>query len=153
MWKYVQATGDFFQDGTYVETGYSGKVPDGKNRPDMECVVNVGPIPRGSYSIGAVRSNPTVLTLPLTASDPNYCNPPRSGFLIHGGNSSGTSSTGCIILTKQTRQRIADSGDKDVTVVRDSVLSARVKRRRYALPGADRPTTEVPEDLRIRRRK
>jgi Protein of unknown function (DUF2778) len=126
MWKYVQSTGDLFLNGQYMETGYSGAVPDGKNKPDMECVKNVGPIPRGYYLIGTARTNPTPFTLPLKADNPQYCTPGRSGFLIHGDNSTGTASHGCIILSKGIRRTIAESNDKRLLVVRDSVESQRV---------------------------
>lgn len=126
MWKYVQSTGDLFLDGQYMETGYSGALPDGKNNPDKECVKNVGPIPRGYYSIGPLVAKPTPVTLRLTADNPNYCTPARSGFLIHGDNSTHTASQGCIILSRGMRQTIADSADKRLLVVRDSVESKRV---------------------------
>jgi hypothetical protein len=125
MWKYVQSTGDLFSNSKYMETGYSGAVPDGKNKPDMECVQNVGPIPRGYYSIGDPRTNPTPFTLPLTAENLNYCTPARSGFLIHGDNTTGTASHGCIILSKAMRRTISESDDKRLLVVRDSIESQR----------------------------
>jgi hypothetical protein len=133
MWTYVQLSGDLFKGNAYIETGYSGKVPEGKNDPSKECVKNVGPIPRGLYDIGPEKSSPSPVTLVLSADDPRYCNPPRDGFLIHGDNSTGTASTGCIILSRKTRERIRDSGDDRLKVVRDSVRVSRIKRRRYAV--------------------
>jgi len=129
MWKYVQSTGEIFKGSTFVEKGYSGKVPEGKNNPDKECVRDVGPIPRGSYTIGKERSKPTPVTLPLTPDDPNYCSPPRSGFLIHGDNSTGTASVGCIILSRKTREAIRDSDDDRLRVVGESVLTRRRAHR------------------------
>lgn len=131
MWKYVQATGQMFLDQSLVDTGYSGS-KTGKNNPAKECEKNVGPIPRGYYSIGSEVSEPTVVTLPLSPNNPNYCSPPRDGFLIHGDNSSGTASTGCIVLKRTTRERIRDSGDTRLRVVATSVLTQRVKVRRRA---------------------
>jgi len=128
MWVYVQSTGDLFHNTQFIETGYSGAVPDGKNNPDKECVINVGPIPRGYYSIGKAVSKPTVVTLPLDADDPHYCSPPRDGFLIHGGNASGTASSGCIIMSLPTRKLVDASEDKRLRVVRDSVRKRRKKR-------------------------
>jgi len=133
MWTYVQSSGDLFRGNEYIETGYSGKVPEGKNNPSKECVKNVGPIPRGSYDIGPEKASPSPVTLVLAADDPNYCNPPRDGFLIHGDNSTGTASTGCIILSRRTRERIRDSADDRLKVVRDSVRVSRIKRRKYAV--------------------
>ena len=132
MWIYVQRTGDFFQNSTYIETGYSGKLPEGKNDPAKECVRDIGPIPRGYYTINAAVNSPTVVSLPLVPDTPNYCQPPRSGFLIHGDNSTGTASTGCIILTRSTRERVTGSNDKRLRVVADSVRSERVSGKRYA---------------------
>ena len=132
MWVYVQSSGDLFRNSTYIETGYSGAVPDGKNDPSKECQRNVGPIPRGWYTIQAEQSTPTPVALPLVADDPNYCTPARSGFLIHGDNSTGTASTGCIILSRKNRELIRDGDDRRLRVVRDSVNSAKVKRRYFA---------------------
>lgn len=132
MWLYVQKTGDFFLNSTYVETGYSGADPDGKNDPTKECVRNIGPIPRGYYTIGAAVDSPTAVSLPLGADNPSYCSPPRSGFLIHGDNSTGTASQGCIILSRTTRERVNNSTDKRLRVVRDSIHVRNIKRRRYA---------------------
>lgn len=130
MWMYVQSSGDLFHNTNYVETGYSGADPEGKNQPDKECQNSVGPIPRGWYDILPERkeNKPTVVTLPLKADNPNYCTPPRSGFLIHGDNKTGTASTGCIIMSRKTREQVRDSGDARLRVVRDSVKSKNVKR-------------------------
>jgi hypothetical protein len=128
MWQYVQKTGVLSRDGTYVDTGYSGSGV-GKNNPSKECESNVGPIPRGQYTIGAEIAQPTVVTLPLAAANPNYCNPPRSGFLIHGDNTTGTASTGCIVLRKTTRERIRDSGDNQLTVIDTVVRKPRRKKK------------------------
>lgn len=128
MWKYVQETGQMFQNTTLIDAGYSGSKV-GKNNPAMECEKNVGPIPRGYYTIQGQVSKPTAVTLPLSADDPDYCKPPRDGFLIHGDNSSGTASTGCIVLKRSTRERIRDSGDTRLQVVATSVLTRRRKVR------------------------
>lgn len=135
MWTYVQRTGDFFLGSTYVETGYSGATPAGKNDPSKECVRNVGPIPRGYYTISGSVSSPTPITLVLVADNPNYCNPPRSGFLVHGDNSTGTASQGCIILSRGVRERISSSNDTRLRVVE---MSARVREIRLRIYAVDR---------------
>jgi hypothetical protein len=132
MWIYIQSSGDFFRNGSYIETGYSGKLPDGRNNPSKECVINVGPIPCGYYQIMPDTSSPSPMSLPLNARDPNYCKPARSGFLIHGDKSTGDASTGCIILSPSTRRIVRDSDDKLLRVVRDSVRSQMIKSRTYA---------------------
>lgn len=136
MWTYVQSNGDFFFNNEYIETGYSGKDPEGKNKPDKECDKDVGPIPRGYFTIGAEKQTPTPVTLMLTPENPNYCNPKRDNFLIHGDNiaSPGTASIGCIILARKTRERVRDSVDKKMRVVKVSTFSKLVKQRIYAKP-------------------
>jgi hypothetical protein len=129
MWKYVQSTGDIYRNDVYVDTGYSGSGA-GRNNPSQECVIEVGPIPAGYYTIGSEVEKPTPVTLPLSADDPNYCNPPRSGFLIHGDNQSGNASTGCVVLKRSTRETIRDSGDSRLRVVSNTMLSARAARTR-----------------------
>jgi len=128
MWKYVQTTGEMFQNGNLVDRGYSG-TGAGRDNPSMECEINVGPIPRGYYNINPAVDHPRTgpVTMPLTPSDPNYCKPPRTGFMIHGDNSTGNASTGCIILKRSTRERIRDSGDKSLQVVATTRLSSRRK--------------------------
>ena len=49
-WTYAQRTGDLQQDGKQVSAGYSG-ANEGKNNPAMEDVPDVGPIPRGDWTI------------------------------------------------------------------------------------------------------
>lgn len=135
MWKYDQTTGDFYINNEYVETGYSGKKPDGYNNPNKECDKNIGPIPRGFYTIEERVDSPTAVTLPLKPDSPNYCSPKRDGFLIHGDSVSnpGTASTGCIILSKSTRDRVSKSADKRLQVVRNSVRGESLFQRIYAI--------------------
>lgn len=134
MWKYVQSTGDFFLDADYIESGYSGAGPDGKNKPEKECEKNIGPIPKGWYNIGDEINKPSPVALPLTADKPNYCNPARSGFLIHGDNSTSTASTGCIILSRKTREKIRDSDDSRLQVVNSSKYVKNITIRKFAKP-------------------
>jgi hypothetical protein len=132
MWKYVQSSGDLFKDADYIETGYSGANPEGKNQPDKECQKNVGPIPRGWYRILGPKDKPTAVTLPLKPDDPDHCRPRRTGFLIHGDNETGTASRGCIILSRRTREKIRDSGDVRLQVVRQSSATETIARRSFA---------------------
>lgn len=120
MWVYSQSSGKLTRDGALIATGYSGSV-DGKNDPAKQTVPNVGPIPRGSYTIG----DPVLFTavhgpfvMPLT---PNLHTQMfgRSGFLIHGDSvvEPGTASQGCIILSRPVRDAIAKSGDRNLLVI------------------------------------
>lgn len=132
MWTYVQRTGDFFRDGKYIQTGYSGRVPDGKNDPSKECEKNVGPIPRGYFKIGLERQTPTVISFPLEADNPAYCTPRRDGFLIHGDNSTSTASTGCIILSRTVRELIKSTDDRRLRVVENSTHVQSITNRLIA---------------------
>lgn len=105
--------------GKVEGTGYSGK-GEGVDNPDKEDVPNVGPIPRGEWSIGDPyddkKKGPVVLPLKPVGHDAHK----RTGFLIHGDNKemNKTASNGCIILSKVLRERIAKSGVKKLVVER-----------------------------------
>lgn len=120
MWSYVSASGNLSQDGTFVGTGYSGRGP-GLNNPDQENVSNVGPVPRGNYTIGNFFDDPggkgpIVSDLTPDAATNVFG---RSGFMIHGDNAAAnhSASHGCIILAHALRQRISDSADTALEVV------------------------------------
>lgn len=119
MWTYEQATGRLLQDGERIAIGYSG-AGEGKNNADMQDVHNVGPIPRGKYSIGepcdTMTHGPYVLRLTPDA-DNDMCG--RSGFLIHGDSvvHPGTASEGCIIVGRLIRGKIWSSGDRELEVI------------------------------------
>ncbi len=117
MWRYSQSTGQLYQDDVLVATGYSGKGV-GRNCCTMQSVHNVGPIPRGLYSISdpfdTTEHGPFVLRL---TPDPGNEMFGRAGFLIHGDNATHDASEGCVIQTRTVRQRIAVSGDKKLEVV------------------------------------
>jgi hypothetical protein len=120
MWTYSQGTGKLFDPaGVHVATGYSGK-GKGKNNCDMQHVKNVGPIPRGLYTIGQAYNSQKVgpFALPLTP-DPSNEMFGRSAFLCHGESSKnpGNASEGCIILKRSIRNLIWDSGDRVLLVV------------------------------------
>ena len=63
-WVWKQSTGELFLRGSPVTTpfatGYAG-YGEGRNNPDMQCVQDIGPIPRGGYTMGLAP-----LSLPLT---------------------------------------------------------------------------------------
>jgi hypothetical protein len=109
---YEQATGRIFihESGSndLLATGYSGSDTDGgKNNPHAQCVQDIGPIPRGLYTIGSPFAGPSPFSLRLTPSPTNeMCG--RDGFLIHGDaiSAPGTASHGCIILERPIRERI-----------------------------------------------
>lgn len=91
---------------------------DYKDDPAMNSIINKGPLPRGKYLISdPIRKHPTAgfYFLRLTPhADNKMCG--RSRFLIHGGNSNGTASKGCIILNIRFRREIVKSDDKELVV-------------------------------------
>jgi len=120
MWTYEQLTGRLLNDaGEVVAIGYSGN-GEGKNNPHMESVHDAGPIPCGVYDIESPRDTtthgPFVMPLNQEISNTMYG---RAGFLIHGDSvhAPGTASQGCIILARDIRQKIWESGDRSITVV------------------------------------
>ena len=86
--------------------GYSGRGA-GLNNPAAQNQRNVGPIPRGDYTVGAPTRRRGPMTLPLTP-DPGNDMQGRSGFLVHGDNpaQNNTASEGCIILPPACRNGI-----------------------------------------------
>ncbi|MDO9710743.1 tlde1 domain-containing protein [Paracraurococcus lichenis] len=122
-YTYEQATGRLLLteggQNDLIATGYSGSEEHGgKNNPKAQCLQDVGPLPRGSYTIGAPRPGPSPFSLPLTPDPANdMCG--RSAFLIHGDSIArpGTASHGCIILDRAARERIAASGIDRLVVV------------------------------------
>ena len=118
-WLYEQESGALSHNVELIATGYSG-ADDGKNNPAMQKIHNKGPIPIGAYTIGAPRNTMThgPFVLPLTPDDENEMFG-RSGFLIHGDSvvHPGTASEGCIILSRQIREQIWNSGDRELEVV------------------------------------
>jgi hypothetical protein len=115
-WTYSQKTGTLTHDGQFEGTGYSG-TNYGKNNPDAQQIQGIGPVPQGSYTIGAAYDDehlgPCVMHL-----DPNEGTEEfgRSAFRIHGDNVNHDASHGCVILGPSIRHLIADSGDTDFVV-------------------------------------
>jgi len=86
----------------------------------MQDVRNVGPLPRGFYTIGAWSMDPRPGELaklgPVTAElDPDPGNETfgRSGFFIHGPEFS----EGCIVLPHGVRVQLATSSDRRLQVI------------------------------------
>ena len=121
MWTYKQSTGEMVNaDGKTVAIGYSGHL-QGKNNPDLQGQHDVGPIPRGLWTIlgppvDTTSHGPFVLHL-HPDSDTNCFG--RSGFLIHGDSvvHPGLASLGCIILLRAAREQIWQSTDHRLQVV------------------------------------
>src|SRR6185503_12812435 len=117
-WVYSQSTGqlshvDASGKVTAVVTGYSGNGA-GLNNPAYEQVRNVGPLPRGEWTIGAPFNSLNVgpYALPLTPR-PGTNTYGRDLFRIHGDNARGnfSASDGCLVFDRRTREQIWLSGD------------------------------------------
>lgn len=122
-WTYSQKSGELNQDGTKVATAYSG-AGAGKNNPDMQHMHNVGPIPQGDWTItgppqDTTTHGPYVLRLTPASETETFG---RSGFLMHGDSNDhpGTASQGCIIAPRSVREKVWNSGDRDLKVVAEN---------------------------------
>ena len=111
FWSYIQKTGEVIDpNGTLFDSdSYSGH-GEGLNNPDMENVPNIGPIPAGVYEIGRAHYpedhlGPIALRLYAFQTNNMYG---RFGFFWHGDNAfmNHTASNGCIISSRNTRQRV-----------------------------------------------
>jgi len=119
-WKYSQNLGILWHNDVVITNiGYSGHGA-GKNNSTMQTIANVGPIPQGTWSIGAPHWNPhtKAYTMNLTPA-PGTNTFGRTLFRIHGDsqNHPGQASDGCIVLPIVFRQRIWNSGDHELQVI------------------------------------
>ena len=120
MWVYEQVSGKLFaRCGALLAQGYSGNGV-GKNNPSMQAIKGVGPIPIGTYTIQAPQDNTGhgPFAMRLTQDDTNQMFG-RSGFMMHGDNihAPGTASEGCIIMPRDARERVWNSGDNRLEVI------------------------------------
>ena len=120
MWQYSQGSGELKRDGETRGHGYAGAGP-GKNNPLFERLKNIGPIPRGLWTIMAPIDSETVgpFALPLRPRKETITHV-RSNFLVHGDSKTkpGEASRGCIILSRKLREEIWNSKDRILKVVR-----------------------------------
>lgn len=120
-WGYVQRSGSIRDpSGVKRAIGYSGHGL-GLNNPYLQDAHAVGPIPVGSYDIGAPQSpvgHLGPLAMPLIPAKGNAMHG-RSAFFIHGDNQKmdHTASDGCIILPPDVRRMIAESSDRLLIVI------------------------------------
>lgn len=120
MWTYQISTGRMIDDlGEVIGVGYSGQ-PQHRNDVTAVALPFLGPIPQGLYRIeppvNTKTHGPFVLWL-----DPDPANEMfgRIAFGIHGDSvtSPGSASEGCIIQSRDVREKIWSSGDHDLKVV------------------------------------
>jgi hypothetical protein len=121
MFLFEVSAGEFLSDGELLsKDAYAGNGL-GYNNPEMENVPNVGPLPRGMYTMVRIYDDPE--TGPFTielAPDPEDKMFGRSLFRIHGVNPERPrgSSKGCICLEPESlRITVFNSGDHRLMVV------------------------------------
>lgn len=116
-WAYRQSDGQLTLDGEFKGYGYSG-TGEGRNNGDMQAVPNVGPIPKGTYTIGPWYNDehlgPCVMHLDPTPDTNTFG---RIAFRIHGDNKNHDASHGCIALGPSLRWPIAHSEDRELSVI------------------------------------
>jgi hypothetical protein len=118
-WKYSQKTGNLSHNGKSVGFGYAG-FGEGVNNPKAQDIPNIGPIPRGLYSIGVAFTHPKAGPMTMRLTPMKGTNTfGRDGFLIHGDNMSmnRTASNGCVIQNIKIRASIAVSNNRTLEVV------------------------------------
>jgi hypothetical protein len=124
-WEYSQSTGKLRShtaplEVTDIGTGYSGS-GSGLNNQAMQNKPFVGPIPQGYYDIGpqynSPNTGPSVMDLTPWGSTNTFG---RNNFQIHGDNACGcnSASQGCIVVGPQIRNKIANSGDTLLRVIK-----------------------------------
>jgi len=120
-WTYSQSTGVLTRDRKPFAKGYSGKgrtLAEGRNNPALEAVRGVGPIPKGKWLMtglyDSARVGPKTIILEPQGHDAHG----RLHFRIHGDNTAGDASRGCIIIGGgAVREYIWDSKDRALEVV------------------------------------
>ena len=128
---YSQSAGTMSARDGFLAVGYAG-AGEGKNNPAMQHVRNVGPLPRGLYTITGPECIGTAFPCPdchgatahkhgpyVLRLHPHEANEMfgRAGFLIHGDNGHGTASEGCICTARNYRQQVTSEGYREVEVV------------------------------------
>ncbi len=125
MWTYQNGTGKLISSAqVLIETGYAGGDkglhPEGVNAPAYQYTKDIGPLPVGWYRIGTPveGSHLGPLAIPLTPDSDNDMRG-RGGFYCHGDHigAPGTASDGCIIMSRATRELLAQSADKRLQVI------------------------------------
>jgi hypothetical protein len=119
MWLFSQTSGDFTDaSGFVIAQGYAGN-GEGKNNPEMQNVHDVGPLPRGFYTMTELIDSPktgpdTIVLVP----DPENEMFGRADFRIHGDSiqEPGSASDGCIVQPRFARMRAWESLDHRLEV-------------------------------------
>jgi hypothetical protein len=120
MMTYRQSTGELSNEGGLIATGYSGH-GEGLNNPALQNVPNVGPVPRGNYTLGPPHDpvdhlGPVAMPLNPAADNQMFG---RFGFFMHGDDAAmdHSASDGCIIMPHNIRVLVAGFIDRRLVVV------------------------------------
>ena len=128
-WQYSQSTGSMdLKVGVvtiaHAGNGYAGH-GKGLNNPSSQSVsedadkANAGPLVRAHYTVGPPTNHIGPVSMHLTPA-PGSNMHGRTSFYIHGDNASKpplSSSEGCIVLSRPSREEIATSGVTQLVVV------------------------------------
>lgn len=116
-WTYHQSTGEMVSPSGVISQGYSGHA-EGRNNSDLQDVPKIGPIPQGTYLIGAAYDDPhlgpCVMHLDAMADTNTFG---RSLFRLHGDDPQHDASEGCVIQPHDAREAISASDDRTLVVV------------------------------------
>jgi hypothetical protein len=126
--NFSQSTGKVTEDdGTLVATGFAGNDSrpgvnpnhaHGYLNPAAEYLHNIGPLPKGTYSVGAWGSHPPLgaHSAPLTQTSGQTFG--RKGFFIHGPSLDDplNSSEGCIVISHLQRLAVEALAPSQITV-------------------------------------
>lgn len=121
MITFSQTTGHITsEDGVLLDTGYAGNGV-GKNNPAAQAEHNVGPIPRGMYTmqppVNTDTHGPYVIWLTPDADNEMFG---RAAFGMHSDRRvgpAGLASEGCIVCLLIKRQDIWNGGHRRLKVV------------------------------------
>jgi RHS repeat-associated protein len=103
----LTCTNDITQQRYLTCKGYAGN-GWGLNNPAAQDVENVGPLPRGDYTVGPANRRRGPLTLPLSPVPGTDLRGRPGPFLIHGDNNHQdySASKGCIVAPRNCRASI-----------------------------------------------
>jgi len=119
VWIWDQSAGELYRDDKLISKGYSG-ANRGKNNPSLQSAKALGPIPQGDWLIVSVADSPNVGPFAIALEPAKETQTfGRSAFRIHGDSihNPGNASHGCIILPRNIRTKIWNSGDKLLRVI------------------------------------
>lgn len=106
--NFSQTTGKITKDdGALVAAGWAGN-GQGKNKPSMQAVRCVGPLPQGVYKVGPWHTHERLGPLAAKLDQIEGVTYGRDDFYVHGASSKnfGQESKGCIVVPRPGREAI-----------------------------------------------